>query len=308
MESTKRIKIEIRNRWTGSVVFEYTKEGNTITETVLDAIRRGADLRGADLRDANLCGANLRDANLCDADLCDANLRDANLCGADLHGSNLRCANLYGVNLRGADLRCANLYGANLYGANLYDANLSDADLCGANLCGADLYGANLCDADLCGANLRDANLCGADLSDANLSDADLRGANLRDADLRGADLRGANLRDAKECYLSCPTEGSFIGWKKASGHIVKLRIPEDARRSSATGHKCRCDKAYVMEIQNMDGTKATEDTVRSDHDKNFVYTVGATVEVPDFDDNRWSECAPGIHFFIDRREAVEYQ
>ena len=123
----------------------------------------------------------------------------------------------------------------------------------------------------------------------------------------RRAALRGANLRDAKGCYLSCPTEGSFIGWKKASGHIVKLRIPEDARRSSATGHKCRCDKAYVMEIQNMDGTKATEDTVRSDHDKNFVYTVGATVEVPDFDDNMWSECAPGIHFFIDRRAAVEY-
>ena len=47
MESTKQIKIEIRNRWTGSVVFEYTKEGNTITETVLDAIRRGADLHSA---------------------------------------------------------------------------------------------------------------------------------------------------------------------------------------------------------------------------------------------------------------------
>ena len=227
MESTKQIKIEIRNRWTGSVVFEYTKEGNTITETVLDAIRRGA---------------NLRDANLRDADL-------------------------YGADLRGADLR---------------DADLRDADLCDANLRDADLRGADLCDADL-----RCADLCGANLY--------------------GADLRGANLRDAKGCYLSCPTEGSFIGWKKASGHIVKLRIPEDARRSSATGHKCRCDKAYVMEIQNMDGTKATEDTVRSDHDKDFVYTVGATVEVPDFDDNMWSECAPGIHFFIDRRAAVEY-
>ena len=237
MESTKQIKIEIRNRWTGSVVFEYTKEGNTITETVLDAIRRGANLRDADLRDANLC----------DADLCGANLR--------------------GANLRGADLR-----------------------------------GANLCGANLCDANLRSANLSGANLRDADLRCADLCGANLY-----GADLRGANLRDAKGCYLSCPTEGSFIGWKKASGHIVKLRIPEDARRSSATGHKCRCDKAYVMEIQNMDGTKATEDTVRSDHDKDFVYTVGATVEVPDFDDNRWSECAPGIHFFIDRRAAVEY-
>ena len=292
MESTKQIKIEIRNRWTGSVVFEYTKEGNTITETVLDAIRRGANLRDANLRDADLRDANLRDANLCDADLCDANLCGANLCGADLYGANLRDANLRDANLRDADLR----------DANLRDANLCDADLCDANLCGADLYGADLCDADLRDANLRDADLRGA-----NLCDADLRGADLRGADLRDADLRGANLRDAKGCYLSCPTEGSFIGWKKASGHIVKLRIPEDARRSSATGHKCRCDKAYVMEIQNMDGTKATEDTVRSDHDKNFVYTVGATVEVPDFDDNRWSECAPGIHFFIDRRAAVEY-
>ena len=220
--------IKIRNRWTGSVVFEYTKEGNTITEAVLEAIRCDANLRGADLSDADLYGADLRDANLRGANLRDADLRDA-----DLRDADLRCA----------DLRCANLYGANL-----------------------------------------------------------------RDADLRDADLRDANLRDAKGCYLSCPTEGSFIGWKKASGHIVKLRIPEDARRSSATEHKCRCDKAYVMEIQNMDGTRATVDAVRSDRDKNFVYTVGATVEVPDFDDNRWSECAPGIHFFIDRRAAVEYQ
>uniref|UniRef100_UPI003FD8144F pentapeptide repeat-containing protein n=1 Tax=Alistipes putredinis TaxID=28117 RepID=UPI003FD8144F len=75
--------------------------------------------------------------------------------------------------------------------------------------------------ADLCDADLRCADLCGA-----NLYGADLRGADLRGANLYGADLRGANLRDAKGCYLSCPTEGSFIGWKKTSGHIVKLRIP----------------------------------------------------------------------------------
>ena len=72
MESTKQIKIEIRNRWTGSVVFEYTKEGNTITETVLEAIRRGADLRGA-----NLYGADLRDANLSNDNLSDAGMSEA---------------------------------------------------------------------------------------------------------------------------------------------------------------------------------------------------------------------------------------
>lgn len=132
-------------------------------------------------------------------------------------------------------------------------------------------------------------------------------GANLRDANLRDANLCGADLRGAKGTYMACPTDGSFIGWKKASDYVVKLQIPEDARRSSAGGEKCRCDKAYVVEIQNADGTKADIDTIHSNHDANFVYTVGATVAVSDFDGDRWNECAPGIHFFIDRRAAVEY-
>lgn len=70
---------------------------------------------------------------------------------------------------------------------------------------------------------------------------------------------------------------------------------------------KCRCDKALVVDIQNVDGTKADIDTVCSDYDENFVYAVGATVEVSDFDDDRWNEYAPRIHLFIDRRAAVEY-
>lgn len=146
-------------------------------------------------------------------------------------------------------------------------------------------------------ANLREANLYGADLC----------GANLRGANLYGADLCEADLRGALGSYMACPTDGSFIGWKKASGYIVKLQIPEDARRSSAGGEKCRCDKAYVAEIQNADGTKADIEAIHSNRDNNFVYAIGATVEVPDFDDDRWNECAPGIHFFIDRRAAVEY-
>ena len=183
----KEIKIEIKNRWTGRVLFEYSSEDNTMTKTVEVAVSRDADLRGA--------------------------------------------------------------------------------DLCGADLCGADL----------------------------------------RDADLRDANLRGANLRGAKGAYFACPSEGEFIGWKKASGYIVKLLIPDDARRSSSTSAKCRCDKAFVVEIQNIDGTVADVDVVSSDYDDKFLYAKGAQVEVADFDDNRWNECASGIHFFVDRRAAVEY-
>ena len=67
---------------------------------------------------------------------------------------------------------------------------------------------------------------------------------------------------------------------------------------------------AVVLEIQNIDGSKADFDTAYSTfhRSKNFAYTVGETV-VPEkpFEKNRWEECASGIHFFINRQEAVDY-
>ena len=174
-----------------------------------------------------------------------------------------------------------------------------------AYLRGADLRGAYLRGADLRGANLREADLRGADLSGANLSEANLSGAYLRGADLRGANLRGA--KNVPYIPYACPDFGMFIGFKKASGYIVVLEIPEDAKRLSATGRKCRCDKAKVLEIQNIDGTKANVTKVKSGYDSGFVYEVGKTISVDNFCEDRWKECSPGIHFFINRQEAVNY-
>ena len=56
------IKIEIKNRWTGSVIFTYEKENATIKQAVLEAVKSGADLRGAYLSGANLSDADLRGA------------------------------------------------------------------------------------------------------------------------------------------------------------------------------------------------------------------------------------------------------
>ena len=163
------------------------------------------------------------------------------------------------------------------------------------------------------------ANLYGADLRGADLSAANLRNADLCDADLRGANLCGADLCDAKntdktawDAYtafypLQCPETGSFIGYKKAAGKIVMLEICADAKRSSATSRKCRCSKAKVLSITNLDGSESGLSEIESNYDKDFIYCVGETVEVPDFDDNRWNECAAGIHFFITRGEAVKY-
>ena len=205
---------------------------------------------------------------------------------------------------------------ADLSGANLRGADLSGADLSGANLRGADLSGADLSGADLSGANLRGADLSGANLSVADLSGANLRGANLRGADLRGADLSGADLSETKidpmllnKFYpICCPEAGNFVAWKKVRGNfIVKLEVTENAKRSSAFGRKCRCNEAKVLDIQNLDGTSADVTEVYSKHDANFAYRVGETVRVDNFDEDRRNECAPGIHFFITRQEAVDY-
>lgn len=142
--------------------------------------------------------------------------------------------------------------------------------------------------------------------SRANLYGADLRGADLYEADLRGADLRGVDYDETTSAFaLQCPEKGAFIGYKKASIYIVEIQVCEDAKRSSATTRKCRCSKAKVLSITNRDGTKANIEKVASDYNSDFIYKVGETVEVPDFDENRWNECSTGIHFFITRDEAV---
>ncbi len=269
-------------------VLSYLAKGEV--EKILDY-----DLYGANLRSANLSGANLRSADLRSADLRSADLRSANLRSADLSGANLRSADLSGADLSGADLSGANLRSANLSGANLRSANLSGANLSGANL--------------------RSANLSGANLRSANLSGANLSGANLRSANLSGADLSGANLSGVvyDECTaffaMACPEEGSFIGWKVCvNGLVVKLRITEDAKRSSATTRKCRCSKAEVLAIEDKEGNPMPEGTVaHSFQDSSFTYEVGKTVVVDNFDEDRWCECSTGIHFFITRREAVLY-
>ena len=196
----------------------------------------------------------------------------------------------------------------------LRSADLRFADLRSADLSDADLHGA-----DLRCADLRSADLSAADLSGANLRSADLSDANLRSADLSAADLSGANLRDANLSELTVaqtsilPDEGDIIGWKKAitldgAPIIVKLLIPADAQRSNATGRKCRASTARVLDLQDKQGNSLPPDTTAySSYDPDFTYQKGETVHVEDFDTNRWEECAPGIHFFITRIEAVEY-
>lgn len=119
-------------------------------------------------------------------------------------------------------------------------------------------------------------------------------------ADLREADLRGTNLYGTEALTVITP-EGSLIGWKKCrSDVIVKLRIPEEARRSNAAGRKCRAEFADVLEVIG-------GDVGISQHDGTTEYRVGERVTCDKWCEDRWAECAGGIHFFITRWEAENY-
>ena len=245
------------------------------------------DLRCVDLNHANLSGASLIRADLCGADLSEANLENAILMGAKLREADLRITNLKRADLRYADLRGASLMAANLELAELGNANLEWTDF----------------------------------------SEADLNGANLIDTELYGARLDTAVMSPDTliNFPLACPDEGAFIGWKKCVAFspllshsicvearyqepvIVKLCILNTAKRSSATGRKCRCDRAEVLDIQDMHGNRLVDVAAYSQYDRGFAYKVGEVVSVNNFDDCRWHECAPGIHFFITRQEALEY-
>ena len=140
---------------------------------------------------------------------------------------------------------------------------------------------------------------------------------------------------------MACPSSGEFVGWKKAYlckrfndsvatkmyPVIVKLLIPSESRRSSALSNKCRCEKAMVLEIQTEDGCKidipedcfvasmyefhsiATRLVLFDSKDKlQTKYIPGEMVYPNKFNPDPLVECGGGIHFFMTREEALDYE
>ena len=171
------------------------------------------------------------------------------------------------------------------------------------------------------------ADLSFADLSFANLSNAKLNYATFVHSYLNKVNFNGANLKGANFTYSvltdvtfdnavgindQCPKEGSFIGWKKCKTitnhpYIVKLEIPADAKRCSSTTNKCRCSYAKVLEIQNIDGSIIDIKEVFSYFNEFFTYKINEYVYPDSFNEEFWDECSYGIHFFMDRNDAIAW-
>lgn len=203
------------------------------------------------------------------------------------------------------------------------EKEMNGRDLSGWNLEWGDFWKVSFRNTDfrrssLKNARFRECDFTGADFRDADLRGTDLRGCNLTGADLRGADIRlcvleNAELTDVKMdsstlgFVMRCPEKGAFIAYKKCVyDRIVMLLVPADARRSSATGPTCRCDKAKVLSIRSFDGKKEF-DEAWSLVDENFVYRKGKWVYADSFTEDRWKDSTHGIHFWMTREEAIGY-
>ena len=169
------------------------------------------------------------------------------------------------------------------------------------------------------------------DFSNIDFGEQDLRWRSMYWYDLSGSDLSKCKIDhttrfehsifDEKtkmpDYPLACPEKGEFIGWKKAFNNyvgsvIIELLIPEDAKRSSATGNKCRCSRAKVLSITPLIMTdkyiKKEVKEAESCHCEGFYYRLGEWVEsIMPFDNCRWHECSSGIHFFMEKEDAINY-
>lgn len=254
-----------------------------------------------------------------------ADLSYADLENVDLSLINLKSANLFKANLRGAKLVRANLRMANLSVANLDKAVFYATDLFAANLFSASLCEATIISTFLNAANLGKVNLCKATVLKSYLYGANLYGALCTSAIIKCNEFGSANLSAIKhkeciqnECeYISGKIlTNNIIGYKKCDicrtdtdlVAIVTLEIPRGAIVFSINGNKCRTNRAKVIAIEGLNESISNININRAfSHFGLMSYYVGDEINIYNFNCEYNNECDKGIHFFLSKEEAINY-
>ena len=163
-------------------------------------------------------------------------------------------------------------------------------------------------DTDFSYSDLRGSSFAGSNLRKCILYSCDARGVNFYTSLLEGANLEKIITDESTQYFrLRCPESGYFKGYKKCFNQMmVTLLIPKDAGRSSATSDTCRCSKARVLEISNLDRSQFYTEAY-SYVDSNFVYRLGEMAVASNYNEDRWSDSTGGIHFYMTWDEAAGY-
>lgn len=309
--------IEIKNK-EGKVLYTASENCHDMQEAVEEAINNGVNIDGADLRNQIL--SNLT--------LISKTGWDITLYNIDFSGAHFFVTDFFRINFSGSNFSNAKFCYSKFHDVRFEECDFTYTDFTHSSFVNITQL---LFDGRFKNTNFASCNFFNIEFQNIGKSaSCTFSGAILNRTSFTGDFARSVfdSTDFYNNCYfngtapkkdigipLACPSEGSFIGWKKilstfdGSGcYLVKLRIPEDAKRSSATTNKCRCDKAEVLEITEiLTGEKVNSVVNTNISERPTVYKVGEMVYPDSFDENRNNECSHGIHFFIDKQSALNY-
>ena len=262
-----------------------------VCENLDGAIFTGTTISGCHFSNCSFVGALF--------ELC--TIKDTVMRNSDFSNVSIGTTDITNVSFANSVFRNADFRNMHFYGDSI--------DMSCTKLEGASFYHCNFDKTSFIKSNMTDAHFGYSCLGESNLTDAWIRNTHFNNAYIEKAMM--------PYFPMVCPDEGEFIAWKACRvswGNevvIVKLLIPKDAKRSSGTGRKCRADKAKVLEFQSLDGTKLNgkqKSCIVSWWNGRFTYNIGKIVKPEEpFCENRYEECASGIHFFMNREEAVRF-
>lgn len=247
--------------------------------------------------------------------------------GCDLQRSLIKLGNIRNANFRQCDMTFANISSTAVIGTVFSDVKFTKASIRVSTFinCLFTRVTFDYCFLDrvsFVNCGFEDCSFCGVN-ADPGVFD-------------KSCEFEGGSPDTGKPYIpMACPDQGEFIGYKKAEAYIpgylgvtgnviVTLRIPASARRSSALGRKCRCEYAEVIDIEWADEyLKETAEpparaqssyyqhvyAARGQRNKwvGLEYVLGSMVYPDSFDPDRWNECTKGIHFFINKQEAINF-
>ena len=207
-----------------------------------------------------------------------------------------------GLDLSGRDMRCLDLSRA-----TFDSCNLRGTDFSGSKMDNVAFYNNTLVGMKLCGCKAR-----GCSFRFQDMTDIDLRGANIYASVLEDAINQDKVITDEETQWykMRCPEEGeAFIAWKCCTDlRVVMMLVPRDAKRCMATMETGRASKVKVLKITSIDESENFT-WAQSTVDPDFYYEVGKWLEPANgFQEDRWKDSSPGIHFFLDRQQCVDYQ
>ena len=289
-----------------------------------------ADLSRYDLSEKDLSGVDLSEAILEEATFFETNMHGINLTGAKMRKSSFSKVDLTDAKLDKSDLKHAHLCHSRLNRVHACDADFSYSVLWNNDFSEAVMIRSLFIQAELCDGKFKSANLSGSILFLANIDYANFENSDMCCAILTytensfWATFEGANMDKSiitacdfddnamtgvvgLELKMACPEEGSFVAWMKShDGKIVKVLIPEGAKRTGNRTGSCRASEVFILDI--FDGESSSEEVNGLLGDEKINHK-GERVMSENFDESLYHDGA-GIHFCFSRAEAelIEYK